>query len=56
MRIPRKPKWNKGMDVEELHDLENKAFVDWRRDLAKIEETYYTISITPFEKNIEVWK
>jgi len=56
VRIPRKPKWTKEMSKEELNHLENLAFVEWRKSLAKIEETNYTIHITPYEKNIEVWK
>ena len=30
--------------------------MNWRRELATIEETYYNLHITPYEKNIEVWK
>jgi len=44
------------MSKEELNHLENLAFVEWRKSLAKIEEANYTIHITPYEKNIEVWK
>jgi large subunit GTPase 1 len=28
----------------------------WRKDIAKFEEENYTIALTPYEKNIEVWK
>lgn len=31
------------MSKEELNHLENLAFVEWRKSLAKIEETNYTI-------------
>ena len=44
------------MEKEELLRREGEAFVSWRRNLAKVEEENYTISITPFEKNVEVWK
>lgn len=56
LRIPRKPKWNTKMTVKELTDKENDAFLAWRRNLAKVEEENYTIHLTPYEKNIEVWK
>jgi len=30
--------------------------LEWRRDIASIEENNVKLAITPFEKNIEVWK
>lgn len=56
LRIPRRPEWNTKMAVAELREKENEAFLTWRRQLAKFEEANYTISLTPYEKNIEVWK
>jgi large subunit GTPase 1 len=44
------------MTVAELRDKENEAFLAWRRGLASFEEKNYTITLTPYEKNIEVWK
>lgn len=32
------------------------AFLEWRRGLAQIEEKFYDIQITPYEKNIDVWR
>ena len=43
LRIPRKPHWTKEMSKEELHQNENNSFVEWRKQLAKIEEANYTI-------------
>lgn len=43
LRIPRKPKWTKEMSKDELNHLQNLAFVEWRKSLAKIEEANYTI-------------
>ena len=54
--IPRRPKWNKEMSAEDIRAQENIAFLEWRRDIALIEENQINLSITPFEKNIEVWK
>lgn len=41
---------------QELHKAENMAFLEWRRGLAQIEEKFYDIQITPYEKNVEVWR
>lgn len=56
LRIPRRPKWDQKTTPELLSRLEGEAFLNWRRNLAQIEETYYNLQITPYEKNIEVWK
>ncbi len=56
IRIPRRPKWDFTMEAEELQRLERDAFLDWRRNLAKYEETSTDKTATPFEKNMEVWK
>lgn len=44
------------MTREEIQTNENTAFLNWRRDLAQVEENNVNLAITPFEKNIEVWK
>ena len=31
-------------------------YVDWRRDLAALEEKYRFVHVTPYEKNIEIWR
>ena len=56
LRIPRRPEWNVKMSVQELREKEGEAFLNWRRELAKFEEENYTIQLTPYEKNIELWK
>lgn len=43
------------MSGEELQLAERDAFLAWRRQLATLEESSHT-ELTPFEKNIEVWK
>ena len=55
IRIPRRPKWTEGMSAAELDKLERKAFLDWRRELARAEERD-SLLLTPFEKNIEIWR
>jgi len=56
LKIPRRPEWNKDMSANQIHQNENMAFLEWRRDIASIEENNVKLAITPFEKNIEVWK
>jgi len=52
--IPRKPQWI-GMTAEQLKEEENKNFLEWRRNLATIQEEYDCV-VTPYEKNIEFWR
>ena len=56
LKIPRRPEWNKDMSREEIDQNEKTAFLEWRRDLAQVEENNIKLAITPFEKNIEVWR
>lgn len=44
------------MSAAEIHQQENMSFLEWRRDIATIEENNVKLAFTPFEKNIEVWK
>ena len=53
--IPRRPQWNAGMSAEELGLAERDAFLTWRRQLAALEDEQLVL-MTPFEKNLEVWK
>ena len=53
--IPRRPQWTSSMSAEELSLAERDSFLAWRRQLASLEDEQL-ILMTPFEKNIEVWK
>lgn len=55
LTVPRRPDWNRKMSAEELHELENQSFLQWRRKLAELEELE-TLVLTPFERNIEIWR
>lgn len=55
LRLPRKPDWH-GKTAEQQKKDENESFVGWRRELAALEETYRQVVLTPFEKNLDVWK
>jgi large subunit GTPase 1 len=69
LSVPRRPEWNKNTTPDELDRLEKESFLNWRRSIAEKEEelqrhifasgttpTAATASVTPFEKNIQVWK
>lgn len=43
------------MSAEAVDAQERQAFVAWRRELARLEEQEGLV-LTPFEKNLEVWR
>lgn len=53
--IPRRPPWKIGMASSELDSQERAAFLEWRRQLAELQEKRGFL-LTPFEKNLEVWR
>ncbi|XP_073022745.1 LOW QUALITY PROTEIN: GTPase LSG1-2-like [Primulina eburnea] len=55
LRIPRRPRWNAKMSVEELDANEKRAFLEWRRSFARLEENEKLV-LTPFEKNLDIWR
>ena len=55
LRIPRRPSWNPSTSAEELDFLERTSFMEWRREMANLQENDI-FSMTPFEKNIEMWR
>jgi large subunit GTPase 1 len=56
LAIPKRPKWKEGISAKEFERTEREAFLNWRRALADEEEKNINMAITPFEKNIEVWR
>ena len=61
LSVPRRPKWDKNTTPEALNINEREAFLDWRRAIAVYEEEIAAsaatrVTVTPFEKNIEVWR
>lgn len=57
LTVPRRPKWSKNMSAHELDSLEKEAFLAWRRSLAMLQEDpKLRLAMTPFERNIEVWR
>eukprot|EP00124_Ichthyophonus_hoferi_P003298 Ihof_evm1s278 gene=Ihof_evmTU1s278 len=55
LKVPRRPKWDAHTTKEELLLAERAAFVEWRRDLASVQDNDKLL-LTPFEKNLEVWR
>ena len=72
LRVPRRPPWTKSMTPSQLDRQEKDSFLEWRRGLAEyvvtcshLELTSYLVFrlqeaegflLTPFERNIEVWR
>ncbi|CCK72907.1 ribosome biogenesis GTPase LSG1 KNAG_0M00540 [Huiozyma naganishii CBS 8797] len=54
--VPRRPAWDSTTTKFELERAESEAFLEWRRKLALLQETNEDLLLTPFERNIEVWK
>ncbi|PVG02375.1 putative LSG1-large-subunit GTPase [Serendipita vermifera] len=55
LRVPRRPPWTKDMTPVQLDRQERDSFLDWRRGLADLSEKEGLL-LTPFERNIEVWR
>ncbi|KAI9907072.1 hypothetical protein PsorP6_004778 [Peronosclerospora sorghi] len=56
IKVPRRPKWDASTTAEELNQLEKESFLGWRRNIALLEASSDHLKITPFEKNLEVWR
>ena len=54
--VPRRPAWDSTTTKFQLDRQENDAFLQWRRKLAFLQENNEDLLLTPFERNIEVWK
>ncbi|XP_076007489.1 large subunit GTPase 1 homolog [Genypterus blacodes] len=55
LRIPRRPHWDESTSPEALQQTERDSFLEWRRELAELEEEQKLI-LTPFERNLEFWR
>ncbi|KAF8531891.1 P-loop containing nucleoside triphosphate hydrolase protein [Gautieria morchelliformis] len=53
--VPRRPPWTKDLTPAQLERQERDAFLEWRRSLAELAEEQELL-LTPFERNIEVWR
>ncbi|RMZ85945.1 hypothetical protein DV737_g138, partial [Chaetothyriales sp. CBS 132003] len=55
LTVPRRPKWDENTTPQELDGMERAALLEWRRGLAELQESD-DLLMTPFERNIEVWR
>ncbi|CAM9010304.1 unnamed protein product [Wickerhamomyces anomalus] len=55
LTVPRRPEWDESMTRFQLDRQEKEAFLDWRRELARLQENE-DLLLTPFERNLEVWR
>ncbi|XP_070973447.1 large subunit GTPase 1 homolog [Oncorhynchus clarkii lewisi] len=55
LRIPRRPHWDGSTSPEVLQQTERDSFLEWRRELALLEEEQKMI-LTPFERNLDFWR
>lgn len=44
------------MTADEVDRQEKDAFLVWRREIALLEQSNENKKVTPFEKNLEVWR
>jgi large subunit GTPase 1 len=56
MGVPRRPAWSEGQTAADIDKQEKVAFMEWRREIASMEDAKEGAKVTPFEKNIEVWR
>jgi len=57
LKVPRRPAWHTGMSAPELDRAEKDGFLEWRREIAGLEDqSGDRAKVTPFEKNLEVWR
>eukprot|EP01138_Halocafeteria_seosinensis_P013067 gb/GECG01013345.1/.p1 GENE.gb/GECG01013345.1/~~gb/GECG01013345.1/.p1 ORF type:complete len:812 (+),score=145.72 gb/GECG01013345.1/:1-2436(+) len=56
LSLPRKPTWDTTMSKEDIIRQENDAFLVWRSEIAEMEQNNPDVAVTPFEKNVEVWR
>ncbi len=54
-RILRRPAWDTSMSATDIKAAEDSAFLDWRRNLAHLEEVEGVV-LSPFERNVDFWR
>jgi large subunit GTPase 1 len=55
LTVPRRPKWDESTTPQQLDEMERASLLEWRRGLASLQEND-DLLMTPFERNIEVWR
>ena len=44
------------MTGHEIDVNEKESFLKWRADVASMEQNNVNLAITPFEKNVDIWR
>ena len=44
------------MTKHEIDTNEKESFLKWRADIASREQNNVNLAITPFEKNVDIWR
>ncbi|KAJ4536261.1 hypothetical protein HRR78_008515 [Exophiala dermatitidis] len=55
LTVPRRPAWDETTTPQQLDEQERASLLAWRRGLAELQEND-DLLMTPFERNIEVWR
>ncbi|KIV91193.1 hypothetical protein PV10_05757 [Exophiala mesophila] len=55
LTVPRRPHWDESTTPQQLDSQERASLLEWRRGLADLQENE-DLLMTPFERNIEVWR
>jgi large subunit GTPase 1 len=55
LTIPKRPQWDNSWTKEQLVEKEKEAFYEWRKSISELESNEH-LCLTPFEKNLEVWR
>lgn len=55
LTVPRRPHWDESTTPQQLDEQERVNLLEWRRGLADLQENE-DLLMTPFERNIEVWR
>ncbi|EDR24511.1 hypothetical protein, conserved [Entamoeba dispar SAW760] len=53
--VPRRPAWTPDMTAEELDRVEQKSFMEWKKQLYELQNESKLL-LTPYEKNIQFWR
>ncbi|TIA69255.1 hypothetical protein E3P91_03705 [Wallemia ichthyophaga] len=56
LKLPQRPEWSTSTTPAQLDKSERESFLNWRRDLALLIESDDSLLLTPYERNLNVWR
>lgn len=56
LKLPQRPEWSSSTTAAQLDKSERESFLNWRRDLALLIESDDSLLLTPYERNLNVWR